>query len=72
MTLVHIGIFTAGVVAGWMLAKNAKKTSFANLTAKPKSYMVTCADGTTFRLTPNSPYGADCTNHGGIKNIKAI
>ena len=31
MTLVHIGIFTAGVVAGWMLAKNQK--SFANLTA---------------------------------------
>ena len=33
MTLVHIGIFTAGVLAGWILAKNAKKTSFANLTA---------------------------------------
>jgi hypothetical protein len=33
MTLVHIGIFTAGVAAGWILAKNAKKTSFANLAA---------------------------------------
>ena len=40
MTLVHIGIFTAGVVAGWMLAKNQKKDStfanyvnYANLTA---------------------------------------
>lgn len=29
MTLVHIGIFTAGVVAGWMLAKNQK--GFANV-----------------------------------------
>ena len=32
MTLVHIGIFTAGVFAGWMLAKN-QKASFANLAA---------------------------------------
>jgi len=33
-TLVHIGIFSAGVLAGWMLAKNQKKDStFANLTA---------------------------------------
>jgi hypothetical protein len=37
MTLVHIGIFTAGVVAGWILAKNQKKDStfanYANLAA---------------------------------------
>lgn len=32
MTLIHIGIFTAGVAAGWMLAKNQKK-SFANINA---------------------------------------
>jgi hypothetical protein len=24
MTLIHIGIFSAGVLAGWMLAKNQK------------------------------------------------
>ena len=37
MTLVHIGIFTAGVAAGWMLAKSQKKDStfanYANLTS---------------------------------------
>ena len=32
MTLVHIGIFGAGVLVGWMLAKNKTK-SFSNLTA---------------------------------------
>ena len=31
MTLIHIGIFSAGVLAGWMLAKNQKEKIFANL-----------------------------------------
>jgi len=32
MTLIHIGIFSAGVLAGWMLAKNQKDKVFANIT----------------------------------------
>jgi len=35
MTLIHIGIFTAGVAVGWMLANNQKR-SFANLTQSAK------------------------------------
>jgi len=36
ITLIHIGIFTAGVAAGWMLAKNQKDKVFANLNTNTK------------------------------------
>jgi hypothetical protein len=71
-TKLYIGLGVIAVAGYFVVSKQLKKPSFMNLTAKPKSYMVTCNDGTTFTLVPNSSYGADCTNHGSIKSIKAI
>jgi hypothetical protein len=63
MTLIHIGIFTAGVAAGWILAKNAKKTSFANLTASGRGDWNYC----TSKCYPNNGYSclAECMRKRG-------
>jgi hypothetical protein len=72
-TKLYIGLGVIAVAGYFVVSKQLKKPSFMNLTQKLKSYMVTCTDGTTFVLIPNSDYGADCTNHGGkIKSIRAI
>jgi len=67
-TKILIGLGLVGV-GGYLYWKSTQNKSFMSLTAKPKSYMVTCKDGKTYTLTPNSSYGADCTNHGGIISI---
>ena len=60
MTLVHIGIFTAGVAAGWILAKNAKKTSFANITANDlKSDWKYCQNECGYN-SGGTPQGTNC------------
>jgi len=60
MTLIHIGIFTAGVAAGWILAKNAKKTSFANITANDLKLDWKFCQKKCGYNTGGSPQGTDC------------
>ena len=70
-TKLLIGVGLLGV-GGYLYWKSTQNKSFMNLAAKPKSYMVTCKDGKTYKLVPNSSYDADCTNHGGIKSIASV
>jgi hypothetical protein len=79
MTLVHIGIFTAGVVAGWMLAKSQKKDStfanYANLTARRTGTgtgtVYQCKNGVVCKYDTTGGSGnvgtgdCNCKDHGG-------
>ena len=75
MTLTHIGIFIAGVAAGWMLAKSQKKDStfanYANLTARRTGTIYQCKDGVACKYDTTGGSGnvgtgdCNCKDHGG-------
>jgi hypothetical protein len=71
-TKMLLGVGAVAVVGYLVYQQMNKPKGFMNLTAPNPAFMVTCGDGTTFRIEQNGSYGADCTKHGNIKSIKRI
>ena len=65
MTLIHIGIFSAGVLAGWMLAKNQKDKVFANLNGSFEEAYLDCIVKCSVEAPNHYRCIKDCLNRKG-------